>query len=60
MTCPCPDTFSIESDDERGHHVAVYCLRCGAWVRDERHDSERPELAPLYEAETLGAMEEDT
>jgi hypothetical protein len=56
VTCPCHDTFTVESEDESGRHAVVYCLRCGAWVRDEEHEPQRP----LYEAETLGAMEEDT
>jgi hypothetical protein len=54
VTCPCHDTFTVESEDESGRHATVYCLRCGRWVRDEEHAPQRP----LYEAETLGAMED--
>jgi tRNA(Ile2) C34 agmatinyltransferase TiaS len=64
MTCPCHDTFTVESAPDLcprcggtlAPDVSEFLLRCSDCDRQWPPRVTRPER-PLYEAETLGAME---
>jgi hypothetical protein len=72
--CPCHDTFTVESERDHCECCSApdeWCCRCDGDCEAGRKRiaagldpcdfrTPIPTERPLYEAETLGAMEEDT